>query len=507
MTDSPSSHLSFLARTGFLALVGRTYYLFISLLSGILVARVMGAADYGLFSLSRSLCETVLVFVKGGYDLALVRYIPEAVASGNREKALWFARMTIVAVTVLGMIPVVLLVIGGGAWLERDVYRYQGFQWVILAMSLLIPFAAVLQVLGGAFSGFMVLIPRTIVEFILQPTVRLLIILGLFTLDWRLWATVIGTVVSYFIGSIVLVLISAKTIFKGVTQQTIPKTSAIRELSAVGKYSIVLALSGSIALLLQRLDTLMLGFYVDAGQVGSYAVVQMILSILTIANASLGQSLGPLVSNLYRCGDTREMMLVMQHHARWIIMLTLPLAIVLAAVGDRLIPLFGQDYVVVSGVVIMLACAQTLSAVMSSCGYALSMTGRHKQEFWLMMIGLVANVTLNLVFIPGFGMSGAALSTLLAIVIANVLRVCFVFRLYRMSPIGMNVLRPIVIAIATFSPIYFVLSKFSDPPSLITISGFMMAYLALYIAGIALAGLTREDRELGARALIRLGIG
>lgn len=506
MNDGASSSLAFLAHTGFPALASRAYSLFVSLLSGVLIARTIGAADYGLFSLCRSLCETLLVFVKSGYDLGLVRYIPEAVSSGNREKAIWFIRLTIMVVIVTSMIPVLFLALGGSAWLESHVYRYEGFRWVMTAMSLLIPLAAVMQVLGGAFSGFMIVTPRTLVEFIVQPTARLVIILALFTLNWSLWATVTGTVMSYLIGVGILILIGTRTIFKDFSSLKVSITLAIKELVSVGKYSSVLALSMSISLLLQRLDTLMLGYYVDASMVGSYAVVQMMSSILTIANASLGQGLGPLVSNLYQRGETREMMRIMQHHTRWTVMLTLPLGILLSSMGDTVIGLFGRDYSVAPGVLIALIYAQVISAVTSSCGYTLSMTGRHNQELRLLTIGLIVNAGLNLLLIPSLGMLGAALASLSAIAIANMLRICFIFKIYNVSPIGADVLRPITIAIACFAPIYLLIINLSNPPSPLAMAGFMAGYLTLYVGATMLLGLTSEDRKLGAKILLKLRI-
>jgi O-antigen/teichoic acid export membrane protein len=67
--------------------------------------------------------------------------------------------------------------------------------------------------------------------------------------------------------------------------------------------------------------------------------------------------------------------------------------------------------------------------------------------FTILLIGTVYG--LNLVLIPIWGISGAAISTAFALIIYNVGRVVFVWRIYKMHPFTINQFKMIGLAILT----------------------------------------------------------
>jgi len=484
-------------RTVPFTLFGILFQLGIAFASGILVARVISPAAYGVFSLARTWCETTNLFTKAGFDIGVVRYLgAHAERDDKRAQQLLLRRMLWV-VFVLGSLPVVALLIGGASWLESSVYSYAGFAVVLTVLALSLPFMAVLQVLGGMFRGYLHIGPRIACELILQPAARLLIIIVLFVLGFELGAVVAGTVLSFILAAAVLFVIARNSFLKttpGVSDA--PGQTSWSELFAISKYSLIISLTGVVAGLLNRADLIFLGYFVSAADVGRYAVVQTIVVLIALFSGALNQTIAPLIARSYAAGDMAAMRVLIQRHSRWVALSTFPVFVVIAAFGDRLMVVFGKDFTVHWSVVALLALVQFLAALLSSAGFLLSMTGRHKAELYIMLIGLVFNVALSLLFIPRWGLTGAAAATCCAVVGANVLRAVQVYVVFRIASIGRDALRPLLIGGALAALMLVVMPSHTGSNSLLDAALYSGIFSAAYTAMVLRFGLVDEDRVL-----------
>lgn len=492
-------------RTVPFTLFGMLFQLGISFVSGIVVARVIGPAAFGVFSLARTWCETANLVTKAGFDTGVVRYLGAHAGCDNKSaQRLLLLRMMRV-VFVLGSLPFLALLAGGASWLESSVYPYADFAVVLTVMALSLPFMAVLQVLGGMFRGYLRIGPRIACELILQPGSRLLIIVVLFMLGFKLGAVVAGTVLSFILAAAVLFMIARNSFLKPIsavadTGERMPWS----ELLAVGKYSLVISLTTVVAGLLNRADLMFLGYYASEAEVGRYAVVQSIVVLIALFNGALNQTIAPLIARSYTAGDMTALRSLIQRHSRWVALSTFPVFAIIALFGDRLMMVFGNNFTVHWSVVALLALVQFLVALFSSAGFLLSMTGRHKAELYIMLAGLVFNIALCFLLIPRWGSTGAAAATCCAMAGANILRAARVYFVFRIVSVGRDALRPLLIggALAALMLIVMTLGTGMNTPLEAILYGgiFCMAYAALVLR----FGLVDEDRELLSAVLKRL---
>lgn len=468
------------------AFVGLVYQLVVSLLSGVIVARTIGPGLYGIFSVTRTLCESALIFTKVGFDIGIVRYLGERLDREHECETATFLRSVLLAVLIISALPVTVMVLGGGGWLEAHIYHYPDFAAVITVMAIGVPFMGLTQVLGGIFRGALRFWPRVVGEMFLQPSVRLLIIVLLFVLGWRLWAVVAGTVLSFAISTAFLLVLARSIIFPSPCSALSAEAGRrIRsDLATVGKYSFVISCTVSVSVLLQRADIIMLGYYLPSEQVGQYAVVQMVTSLVAVFNSSLNQPVAPLLARKHHDGDVEGMRQIMGQHTRWVMMASLPVAVAMVIAGEWIMRIFGSGFVSHPSVIALLSMSQLLIAVLSTAGFTLSMTGRHMLEFYNMAVGLVVNVALNLVLIPRLGMAGAALATLISVLVSNALRVGLVYRVHGFFPIGRGIVSPITIGAVSVA-LALVLGEFlwrdSVGNRLITAAVFLAVYAFLTI--------------------------
>src|ERR1700757_3365964 len=185
-----------------------TYAKVISFVAGIVIARVIGANQYGMFNIARSILESCGIVSPLGLDLALQRYLgsaPERLSSRLRQ--LTFFRLLTFSIAI---IPPALAATGLSSYIEQSIYRYPDFANVLLVTLIALPFATDIAVLGGAYRGVLNPAPFMLANFVVQPTVRLTIMGLMFVLRFRLWAVVVGTSASYIISWAVLALLARK---------------------------------------------------------------------------------------------------------------------------------------------------------------------------------------------------------------------------------------------------------------------------------------------------------
>jgi len=437
MTNASGNRL---ARGASIAAGGMVFQQFVSFLSGLIVARVIGAAEYGVFNLARNLVQIATIVTRLGLDLGLQRFLGAAVSVD--DVARWKSRLLslrILAATV-SLLPCIAVGLGVGDLLEAQVYRYDNFALVLTVVSLSLPFLTDLGILGGAYRGIKQLGPSVMAEFVLLPVLRLAITVALFAFGWRLWAAVVGSSVAASIASVYLAIQARKDL----PCREAPSVTTLLACGNILRVSAVLAAAMLVTMLTRSVDMLFLGHYATAAETGQYALAQMMLMIISLFGNAFGQSLGPLVAERYGAGDLQGMGSLLRTNSRWVALVACPIYAVFLTWGHELGLLFGPTFQIPQAVMGWLGACTLLITIVASNGYALSMTGRHGGEFLLLLIGLVLAVACCAWAVPLWGQVGAAGSAFVAIALVNALRVHRVWSLFRVKTLDLLVI-PIVL--------------------------------------------------------------
>jgi len=411
---------------------GTLYQQGISFISGLIVARVIGASDYGIFSLARNLVDLTGIVTRLGLEIGLQRYFGETNTARDRASRSAVLRRVRLLASTFALLPVVAVALGLGRTLEANVYHYSHFAQILLCLALSLPFLTDIAVLGGAYRGILKLSPSVIAEAVLLPSIRLAAIIILFVAGWRLWAVVVGTTLGSFLASAYLAM-RARSDFGG---DAAPRPHSWTDVIRVMGYSSVLAAAVLVTTLTSSMDVLMLGRFTTAQDVGQYTLVKMLLTLMGVFGSAFLTGLGTLVADRHFRGDLDGMVRVMSLSARWVTLVTLPIFAIFLFWGAQLTHLFGPSFAASQAVVSCLAISQFVLAVFGPSGWALSMTGKHVLELKILLAGLVVATFLCWVAVPAFGQLGAAVATCTSMATANLARVLFVRRSIGKFPFG-----------------------------------------------------------------------
>jgi O-antigen/teichoic acid export membrane protein len=418
---------------------GTIYQQGISFLSGMIVARVIGAAHYGVYNLARTLMDTMLIMTRLGLEIGLQRYLGESSGADDRVHRLVVLRQLRIIAAGVALVPGILIGLGLGQVVQDHVYHYTGFAQVLLCLALALPFSTDLAVLGGAYRGVLRLGPSVLAETMLMPTLRLVLTVVLFAFGLRLWAVVVATAAAALIASLFLA-VRAHRDFGAPPLRVAANAASWAEARRVIRYSMVLAAAVLVATLAASMDVFMLGHFAPAADLGRYTLAKTLVVLIGLGAAAFNQSLGALVANRYFRGDLQGMMQVMTAAIRWIALGTLPALAIFVFWGAQLIQVFGASFTIPASVIGVLALGQSVQALFGPAGWALSMTGRHLLELKILVTGLVLSFLLCFFMVPRMGQFGAAVAICSAITATNLLRLLCIRRTLHALPYDLTLL-------------------------------------------------------------------
>ena len=186
----------------------------------------------------------------------------------------------------------------------------------------------------------------------------------------------------------------------------------------------------AVQLLLGWTDKLMLSVIVtpnissgvmsSSEEVGIYHTVVKLSMFAGIFLMSINSISAPKFSELYSRNDLSALERVSNQSSKMIFWLSLPLVIIFFTFPRFFLGIFGEEFKTGVYAFILLSCGRLISSFAGSAGSMLQMTGNQFIYMNILGIGLLINIVLNYIFIPIFGMNGAAFSSMMSLVAWNV---------------------------------------------------------------------------------------
>jgi O-antigen/teichoic acid export membrane protein len=457
--------------------------------SGLVIARVIGAGDYGVFNLARNLVDVAAIVTRLGLEIGLQRHFGEAVTQAERNRRCGILRPLRLIGFAVALLPIVAITFGLGHALEAVVYRYPGFEWILLCLALTLPFVTDLAILGGAYRGVLWVSRAVFAEAILLPTIRLAAIGALFVVGWRLWAVTAGTALASLLAAVFLAA-CARTDFRAEKAAEANWPEARR----VIRYSAVMAAAVLVTTLASTIDVLMLGRFATADALGRYSLIKTLLLLMGLIGGAFNQTTGALVAARHSQADPAGIARVLSATTRWVVFGTAPLLAIFLAWGSSLTLLFGPSFIVSAGVTGWLAAGQFLRVVLAPPGWALSMTGKHTLELAILAGGLLVATVACALVVPEYGALGAAIATCAATALTNLTRVLVVRRNLGALPLDRDLAVITATAVALAIAIDWLVARWQLPVEWHAVVG-CSTFVAAYLAAAWQWLLTPSERE------------
>jgi O-antigen/teichoic acid export membrane protein len=180
----------------------------------------------------------------------------------------------------------------------------------------------------------------------------------------------------------------------------------------VVRYSVPLTATRGANILDKRVDTILVGYFLNPVAVGYYYLAKQVVGFIQSPAASLGFTLSPAYGEHKAGGEADHAARIYQTTLQYVLLLYVPAAAGMVLVARPAVELvFGAKWLGAVPVLQVFAAYTVLHAVSNVTGDALDFLGRARERAVAMAGGSIANFLLNLVAIPAFGVVGAAAAT------------------------------------------------------------------------------------------------
>lgn len=464
------------------------------------LARLLGSENYGLYNLAISAAMiggAVSVF---GLDSTMTRYIAIMNSRKDRE-GLW-------GVIQIGLVASLFfsLVISTGLFalaypIAQTIFHEPRLAPLLQVASLVVPFLTLSDVLAGATRGFKNMTDTVIAQSIVQPAIRLILIVVLAVIGLSLPVAILIFGTADLCASLILLYFLNKRFDLRQSWST-----ARRNPREILGFSLPLWLSDLLTTFRSNLQTLLIGSLDTIRGVGVFSIANQVNLIGTIFHASMNQSARPLIAELNDQGKHRQVELIYQTTTRWVVMLNLPIVLLITLFPDAIMSIFGKSFAGGAAALAIMGLVNLINVATGMCGTILDMTGHTRMKLMNSIVRVSVAILANLILIPRWGITGAAYAALIHEVIANSLPLVQVWRLYGILPYSRGFLKPLAAGAfaAGLGLLLRVLLPASNQFPLVFLHVF--AVLAAYAAGLQLLGLSMEERRMVTRLRRRVSV-
>ncbi|HUE98220.1 MAG TPA: flippase [Anaerolineales bacterium] len=478
------------AKGGGITLAGKMFNNAIRLVTAFLLARLLGAEQYGMYQLSLNVITLVAGIVLLGFDRALTRFMAISVARRDDNKTWGILQLGIgipLLLSVLTNIGLFLLAYPVAEQLFHDIRMAP----LIQIVSIFASFSALSDVLIGAVRGFKNMQYPVIAKFMVQPVVKLILVGVSALLGLQVWHAVI----IFGIGELVtagLLLYFLNQLFS----LRRPIGSGQRNLREMVAYAIPDWLAGLLTTFRINIQALLIGTLGTIAGVGIFAVADQLNKIGHDFYTSINTSADPYIAELHDSGKTKELGHLYQTATKWSLTINLPFFLTFMLFSEQILSIFGKSFVGGATALIILAWANLVDVGTGMCGTILSMTGHTRLKLVNNIVSISLSIGLNVLLIPRFGIVGAAVSALLVYIALNSIRILQVYYLMRLTPYNRTFLKPIAAALVAFGVIFALKTWLPVGENILFVAAYAFTLLGIFAGMIWLMGLSSEDRML-----------
>jgi O-antigen/teichoic acid export membrane protein len=419
--DSPLSRRGWVAALAALAsvngpFIGSFAFRGLGLLLGfgvnVLLARLLGASEFGVYTLAFAVIALLAVPMHDGVANLLMREVARDTAAsawGNLRGDLLAANLFIVIGAVAAVVIVAPVV-----WTQVPAAG-RVLWWLALA---LLPLYALANLRGAALLGLARPVLAQIPDLILRPALLgLALLIGGGLAQWRIAA---DRAMAFHLGAALCAFLVGTALMLRALPRQIHGAAPVYRMRAWMRSLGPFALISGVQVTNSSLAVLLLGYFTTSPEISAYRVAFLGSSLLVIGMVAGGQVLSPQIAALHARGERTELQRRIRTMTRIMLATALPPALLLLVFSHPLIQfVFGEQYVRAQWPIVILIIGQLINVGTGAVGVLLIMTGHELSALRTLIGTTLLNLVLGLVLIPPLGALGAAIATAAAMAVSN----------------------------------------------------------------------------------------
>jgi O-antigen/teichoic acid export membrane protein len=408
---------------------------------------------------------------KLGTQTSLVYWPARLRALGARQELVRCLHHGLTPVAVAGVVAGIVLGVAAN-WLPAPMAD------PLRVFAVFLPLAVLTDALLAAARGYRMLQPTVVLDRLFRPMLQLLslgllVVAGaggpaVFAAAWAAPYLPVVLLAGYTLGRVHAVDVSGSG-GQAFTPRAYWEFTAPRAIASVAQ------------LALQRVDVLLLAALGGLHAAGLYAIAGKYVVLSQVAGGGLSQAVQPRLAERLAVKDIEGVRALYQQATAWLIRCTWPVHLTVAANATVYLGLFGPSYPDGSTVVWILAGAMLVATGCGMVDMVLAMGGRTRWNLYNVLAALATMVALDVVLIPRYGATGAALGLAAAVLVNNFVPLAQIWHTLGVHPFGRPTRRAAVLAVGACGVPPLLATAAGAGPAVVTATS--VAGLLCYVAG------------------------
>jgi O-antigen/teichoic acid export membrane protein len=381
-------------------------------INGVLLARILGPAEFGKYSLALSVITFSSMVAGLGFPILATREVATRAASGEWERLssfLYSAQRLTIASTA-AMSGAVALAFSFG---ELSV---MGSAAVLVLGCLMVGVLALNQLRAAILRGLQRVVLADIPDLLARPVVILALLAGIVITGSS--ATSVHALAVQLAGSVVALSLGAYWLKKyrpRALKAAVPDKHGVRSISRAVPFlsaSLVASLEGQISLYI-------LSYLGTPHQVGILQAATQIVNLISLGLVAINLPLQPSLAVAWSTGQRDQAQALLRDSCKWGVLISALPALLIFALPGLALKLYGTAFLDSAPSLRILAIGQMFNAAAGSCGVLLLVTGHQRVVVLGSLISLVVNTVASLLTVKTYGAVGSAFSITLSMIFWN----------------------------------------------------------------------------------------
>jgi O-antigen/teichoic acid export membrane protein len=418
-----------------------------------LVARLLGPAALGIFSVAWATTDLVSKIGIFGLDDTIITFIARAEAAGDRARSRALFRLAVflgvLQCAVLAAISITIVRLFGQR-LGLDPQMVAALSVMLCAM----PVIALYRINTAVSRGMKVMRHDIFSRGITETTVTTLAFLVALWFGLKTFAPEIAVIAGMGASGIVALFLAASLLRSAPRPAALSYSTESRRLLA---YAAPISAYDLLNAVIVRLDVVMLGCFVGRAPgvtlttLGIYGAAVEVAGGLRKINQAFNPIFAPIVAGLTVDGDQEHAAMAFSRVSQWMLWILLPLVAVMVLAGSVILGIYGSAFRQ-GGMwlgIVAIACATNAFV---SLAETVIMVQKPRLNLLNSIITCVVALAANLWLISRFGVTGAAAGILLPYVLQGILRYRALRTVFRWRNPWGDVGHPLIAALLAMAP-------------------------------------------------------
>ena len=461
------------ARGSAVNLIGGAITAVSSFVLTVVLTRSLPADSVGAFFSMTSLFLLLTTIGQLGTGTAIVYFLARQDPERRQATGISYLRIAARPVFVVAVVMAVLLIV-----LAEPLASLLGVDgepsatYALWILGLGTPLAAALNLYTSATRGLGTMRATALLDQIARPALQLVLV-SVAVFSDSVLLVVLAWVLPYLPTAVAARWWWQRDLARGGTPGTEREPGMTK---AFWRFTGPRALAGVGQLAMQRLDIVLVGAIAGLREAAIYTAASRFLVLGQLAGMAISRAVQPRLARAIGAGEHHVTSELYRTATAWLVLLAWPMYLVMALTAETLLSLFGEEYTAGARVVVILSLTMLVATGCGMVDMVLIMAGRTSWNLANVLVAFTVNLVLDLLFIPAYGIIGAAIGWSTAILCANLLPLAQVGFALKHHPFGRATLTAMALSTVCFGVL---------PGAVLLIAGSgLWSLLPAFVAGV-----------------------